>query len=85
VQSFVASRSSLQEALGVLEAKRLIERRPQSGLYVRAAVAEPSLEALVLQGSLDVRSSTPDDEQPQEARIIHEVEAMRLAAPPLGR
>ena len=29
-----ASRPSLREALGVLEALRLIERRPQSGIYV---------------------------------------------------
>ena len=79
-QSFGASRSSVREALGVLEALRLIERRPQSGIYVRPAVSEPSLEALVLQESLDVRSSTLEYEQAQEARIIHEVEAVRLAA-----
>ena len=79
-QSFGASRSSLREALGVLEALRLIERRPQSGIYLRPTVAEPSLEASVLQESLDVRSSTLDYEQAQEARIIHEVEAVRLAA-----
>src|SRR5215510_14877937 len=57
-QSFGASRSSLREVLRVLEAPRLIERRPQSGIYVRPAVSEPSLEALVLQEALDVRSST---------------------------
>jgi DNA-binding FadR family transcriptional regulator len=79
-QSFGASRSSVREALGVLEALRLIERRPQSGIYLRAAYSEPSLEAFVLQESLDLRSSTLDYEQAQEARIIHEVEAVRLAA-----
>ncbi len=79
-QSLCASRSSVREALGVLEALRVIERRPQSGIYVRPAVSEPSLEALVLQESLDLRSSTLDYEQAQEARIIHEVEAVRLAA-----
>jgi GntR family transcriptional repressor for pyruvate dehydrogenase complex len=78
--SFGASRSSVREALGVLEALRVIERRPQSGIYVRPAISEPSVEALVLQESLNVRSSTADYEQAQEARIIHEVEAVRLAA-----
>ena len=36
--------------------------------------------ALVLQEALDVRSSIAEYEQAQEARIIHEVEAIRLAA-----
>ena len=79
-QSFGASRSSVREALGVLEALRVIERRPQSGIYVRPAMSEPSVEALVLQEALDVRSTTADYEQAQEARIIHEVEAVKLAA-----
>lgn len=79
-QSFGASRSSIREALGILEALRVIERRPQSGIYVRPAVSEPSIEALVLQETLDVRSTAADYEQAQEARTIHEVEAIRLAA-----
>jgi GntR family transcriptional repressor for pyruvate dehydrogenase complex len=79
-QVFGASRSSVREALGVLEALRVIERRPQSGIYVRAAASEPSVEAFVLQEALHVRSSTAEYEQAQEARIIHEVEAVRLAA-----
>src|SRR5262245_5206521 len=79
-QSFGASRSSVREALGVLEALRVIERRPQSGIYLRPAISETSVEALVLQEALDVRSSTADYEQAQEARIIHEVEAVRLAS-----
>src|SRR5262249_17852590 len=79
-QALGASRSSVREALGMLEALRIIERRPQSGIYVRSAVSEPSVEAFVLQESLDVRSSTAEYEQAQEARIIHEVEAVRLAA-----
>jgi GntR family transcriptional regulator, transcriptional repressor for pyruvate dehydrogenase complex len=79
-QSFGASRSSVREALGVFEVLRVIERRPQSGIYVRPAMSEPSVEALVLQEALDVRPSTAEYEQAQEARIIHEVEAVRLAA-----
>lgn len=78
--SFGASRSSVREALGVLEALRVIERRPQSGIYVRPAIFEPSVEAFVLQEALDVRSSTSAYEQAQEARVIHEVETARLAA-----
>ena len=76
--SLSASRPSLREALGVLEALRLIERRPQSGIYVSAADA--SIEALVLRELLDMRPPAATYEQAQEARIIHEVEAVRLAA-----
>jgi GntR family transcriptional regulator, transcriptional repressor for pyruvate dehydrogenase complex len=79
-QAFGASRSAVREALGVLEVLRVIERRPQSGIYVRPAISEPSLEALVLQESLNLRSSTAQYEQAQEARTIHEVEAVRLAS-----
>jgi len=38
------------------------------------------VEAFVLQEALDVRSSATDYEQAQEARVIHAVEAVRLAA-----
>ena len=79
-QAFGACRSSVREALGVLEALRVIERRPQSGIYLRPQLSETSVEALVLQEALALRSSTADYEQAQEARIIHEVEAVRLAA-----
>jgi len=79
-QAFGACRSAVREALGVLEALRVIERRPQSGIYLRPLISETSVEALVLQEALDVRSSTADYEQAQEARIIHEVEAVRLAS-----
>lgn len=75
-----ASRTSIREVLGVLEALRLIERRPQSGIYVRDADTDASIDALVLQESLDVRRSTAGYEQAQEARVIHEIEAVRLAA-----
>ena len=78
--SLGASRSSIREVLGVLEALRLIERRPQSGVYVSSASSQISVEALVLREALDIRHSTSDYEQAQEARVIHEVEAVRLAA-----
>jgi GntR family transcriptional repressor for pyruvate dehydrogenase complex len=78
--SLGASRTSVREVLGVLEALRLIERRPQSGIYVSATAADASVEALVLQEVLDVRAPTAAYEQAQEARVIHEVEAVRLAA-----
>ena len=67
-QSFGASRSSVREALGVLEALRVIERRPQSGIYVRPAISEPSVEALSCRKRWMSGRSTAAYEQAQEAR-----------------
>ena len=78
--AFGASRTSVREVLGVLEALRVIERRPQSGIYVRPADSDASIEALVLQEAHDVRATAASYEQAQEARVLHEVEAVRLAA-----
>jgi DNA-binding FadR family transcriptional regulator len=78
--SLGASRTAVREVLGVLEALRVIERRPQSGIYVRLANADASIETLVLQEDLDLQVSADAYEQAQEARVIHEVEAARLAA-----
>ena len=78
--SFGASRTAVREVLGVLEAMRVIERRPQSGIYVRPASSDASIEALVLEEDLDVRAKSASYEQAQEARVIYEVEAARLAA-----
>src|SRR5262249_61612626 len=73
-------RASGRGCLGVLGALRVIDRRPQSGFYLHPGRAEASLEALVLREALDVRSPISAYEQAQEARVIHEVEAVRLAA-----
>lgn len=78
--TYGASRTSIREVLGIFEALRLIERRPQSGIYVREADTDASIDALVLQESLDVRRSSDAYEQAQEARVILEIEAARLAA-----
>jgi DNA-binding FadR family transcriptional regulator len=78
--SFGASRTAVREVLGVLEALRVIERRPQSGSYVRPVASEASIEAMVLEENLDLRAASAAYEQAQEARAIYEVEAARLAA-----
>jgi GntR family transcriptional repressor for pyruvate dehydrogenase complex len=78
--TYGASRTSVREVLGIFEALRLIERRPQSGIYVREADTDASIDALVLQEALDVQRSTDAYEQAQEARVILEIEAARLAA-----
>lgn len=78
--SFGVSRSSIREVLSVLEVLRVVERRPQSGVYLASSETEASVEALVLQDTLALAPSDLDYEQAQEARLLHEVEAVRLAA-----
>lgn len=75
-----ASRSSVREVLGVLEVLRIVERRPQPGIYLRELDSESSIEVLVLQEELALSPTDLDFEQAQEARIIQEMEAIRLAA-----
>ncbi len=41
-QRFAVSRGQIREALAVLEATRLVERRPQSGVYLREHGREAS-------------------------------------------
>jgi DNA-binding FadR family transcriptional regulator len=79
-RSFGASRAAVREVLGVLDALRVIERRPQSGIYVRAVGSETSIEAMVLEENLELRAEFAAYEQAQEARAIFEVEAAQLAA-----
>ena len=46
-EKFDTSRGAVREALAALEAMRVIERRPNSGIYLRNS-NESSIEALVL-------------------------------------
>lgn len=75
---FGVSRGQVREALSVLEALRVVERRNKSGLFM--ATEPASIEALPILA----QSGLPIDEtvihQSVELRRIHEVEAARLAA-----
>ncbi len=78
--TYGASRTAVREVLGVFEALRLIERRPRSGIYIRDQDTDASIDALVLRETFAVSRSADAYEQAQEARVILEVEAARLAA-----
>ena len=66
-----ASRPALREALAVLETLRIVERRPNSGIYLRAVAQESSIEAMVLQAELGVPLS--------EAEVREVVELRKMA------
>lgn len=76
-ERFGASRTQVREALSVLEALRLIERRPKSGVYM--TVESASIEALRLFAEIGVPLPGDEGGQAAEVRRIQEREAVRLA------
>ena len=75
-----ASRPALREALAVLERLRVVERRPHSGIYLRAVAQQGSIEAMVLQAELGVPLEEAEVREAVELRRIMEMQAIRLAA-----
>ncbi|KQT13303.1 hypothetical protein ASG30_20295 [Ramlibacter sp. Leaf400] len=75
---FDVSRPMLREALSVLESMRVIERRPQSGIYMRDT-REVSLDLLALQSDLGLPLSQEDVRDLNEFRQMLEVQAIGLA------
>lgn len=78
-ERFDMSRGVVREALATLEVMRFIERRPNSGIYLRDTEVEGSFEALVLQAHLGLPLKTSEIVQALELRRIMEVQAIRLA------
>jgi DNA-binding FadR family transcriptional regulator len=77
---FGASRPAIREALAVLEALRVVERRPNSGIFLRSVERQGSIEAMVLQAELGVPLSEAEVREVVELRRIMEMQAVRLAA-----
>ena len=77
-ERFEVSRPLLREALSVLESMRVIERRPQSGIYMRDA-REVSLDLLALESDLGLPLSQQDVRDLNEFRQMLEVQAIGLA------
>jgi GntR family transcriptional regulator, transcriptional repressor for pyruvate dehydrogenase complex len=78
-ERFNVSRGILREALSVLETMRFIERRPQSGIYLRDVAREASVDMLVLQSDFGMPSSPEDVADLNEFRSMLEVQSIGLA------
>ncbi|HEY4252802.1 MAG TPA: FadR/GntR family transcriptional regulator [Roseomonas sp.] len=74
-----AGRNAVREAIAVLEALRLVERRPNSGIYLRAAERVGSLDALVLQADLGVPLTRAEVDELVELRRMMELQGTALA------
>ncbi|MCR0981137.1 FadR/GntR family transcriptional regulator [Roseomonas populi] len=79
-ERFGASRGAVREALAVLEALRVVERRPNSGIYLRPVDRHGSIEAIVLQAELGIPLTEAEVREVVELRRILEMQAVRLAA-----
>lgn len=77
-EKFDTSRGAVREALAALESMRVIERRPNSGIYLRNS-EESSIEALVLHAESGLPFETKEIADVMEVRRMLEVQAVRLA------
>ncbi|MGM4919033.1 FadR/GntR family transcriptional regulator [Tardiphaga sp. 813_E8_N1_3] len=78
-ERFGVTRGAVREALAVLDAMRITERKPKSGIYLRNALEDSGLDALVLQADLGLPFDAQVTRDVTEARILCEEQAFRLA------
>lgn len=73
------SRNALREALATLESLRVIEARPNSGVFLRRSAAESSFEAIVLLAELGHQPTATEVRESIEVRAPLERQAITLA------
>ena len=71
-------RNALREALATLETLRVVESRPNSGVYLRAMATEGSFEAIVLLSQLGAAPSAAEVRETIEVRASLERQAIVL-------
>lgn len=74
---FAVSRGQIREALAILEAMRIVERRAKSGIYLTTRQA--SVEAMALFAKAGVPLDPVQIYETVELRKIHEIKAAELA------
>lgn len=77
---FSTTRASVREAITTLETLRVVERRKQSGIFLRDLNAETSIEALVLETNAGILPTVQQVEDASQVRRILEIEAAKKAA-----
>jgi DNA-binding FadR family transcriptional regulator len=76
-EHFAVSRGQIREALAILEAMRIVERRAKSGIYVTTTSA--GVEAMALIARAGVPLDPVQILETVELRKIHEIKAAELA------
>lgn len=78
-QTLGVGRNALREALATLESLRVVELRPNSGVYLRALYTESSFEATVLLAELGSAPDAAEVRETIEVRAALERQAITLA------
>lgn len=78
-ERFGATRAVIREALAVLEAMRVVERRPRSGVYLCAESQIGSLDTIVMKAELGIHVDEAELDSLNEFRSILEGQAVILA------
>ncbi len=76
-EHFTVSRGQIREALAILEAMRIVERRAKSGIYVD--IKQASVEAMALFAKAGLPLDPIQIYETVELRKIHEIKAAELA------
>ena len=79
-EKFKTTRPAVREAFTALEALRVVERRPQAGIYLRDLSEDSSIDALVVEVNAGIVPTVKQTEDASEVRRILEVQAVREAA-----
>lgn len=79
-EKFNTTRPAVREAFTALEALRVVERRPQAGIYLRDLSEDSSIDALVVEVNAGLVPTVKQTEDAGEVRRILEVQAIREAA-----
>ncbi|MDO8769268.1 MAG: FadR/GntR family transcriptional regulator [Burkholderiaceae bacterium] len=74
-----AGRNAVREALATLVTLRMVESRPNSGIYLRHMERESSFEALVMLADMGATPTAPDIAETMEVRAHLEALSARLA------
>lgn len=72
-------RNALREAIATLTTLRVLESRPNSGIYLRRIASESSFEALVMLADMGGRPTPTEVAESMEVRATLEVLSVRLA------
>lgn len=78
-ERFGVTRAIVREAIAKLEAMRVVERRPRSGVYLRAESQVGSLDAIVMKADLGLPFDLRESDHLSEFRSILETQAIELA------
>jgi DNA-binding FadR family transcriptional regulator len=84
-EKFGVGRNAIREAVTVLQTLRLVERRPNSGLYLLPEQEQGSVDAILLYSELGIPMNQEEVGEIVELRRLLEIQAITLACERLQR